>query len=645
MLLPRRAGTHGARRRPTRSRGRKDSLLVDTPSGQASPVRFPQCCPIYRFVTSSRVVPWAAGLVAGVAVGVVFRTGVGLDTVTSALAAASATCLLAAWAGCPLRRAADLRTARRDLELLAENVPGAVFVYEDGTDGRSGLRYASQGFAELCGHCTESMPRGKDVILDIFHPDERPVALHALARARQAKQPWVGEYRRPIADGDTRWIEIRAMPRAMADGTVRWHGFAADITCRKGSEAALQHARQEALRAERAKGELVANVSHELRTPMAAIVGYAELLREELGNDAGKDVGDAVEAIARNGQHALEVIKDLVDAERAALSQIAVNSVPVDLATIAEDTVKLLRVRAQSKGIAIEFDRAAAPDATAVGDPLRIRQILMNLVSNAIRFTDEGGVRIVLHADARSVSVAVHDSGPGMDAAQLSRLFGRYAQLDETRAAGGSGLGLSISRQLAKLLGGNIAVASTPGSGSTFRFQIPRTPGATALRPRQALPQAAERDAALEADRPLEGARILVAEDSADSARLLRLHLERAGAEVTWAADGREAVALARAAHMGVLERPFDLVLMDVEMPGIDGLQATRELRASGLAVPVVAVTASAGAEAHSRCLEAGCDDFATKPIARQHLVLLALRWCRKAADAERNRAFASVGG
>jgi PAS domain S-box-containing protein len=617
---------------------------VDTAFKPGTTRRFPQYPPIERFATCSRAAPWAVGLVAGVAVGLVFRTGLGVDTVTAVLAAASATCLLAAWSGCPLRRAADARAARRDLELLAEHVPGAVFIYEDGKDGQGGLRYASPGFADLCGNCLESMPRGKDVLLEILHPDERAVALHALSRARATDQPWVGEYRRPLPGGGTGWIEIRAKSRTMGDGTVRWHGFAADITCRKRSEAALQLAKQDAVRAERAKGELVANVSHELRTPMAAIIGYAELLREELGNDAGKDVGDAVEAITRNGQHALEVIKDLVDAERAALSQIAVTSVPVDLATIAEDTVKLLKVRALSKGIGIELDRSVAPDATAIGDPLRIRQILMNLVSNAIRFTDRGGVRIVLHADARSVSVAVHDSGPGMDAAQLSRLFGRFAQVDESRAAGGSGLGLAISRQLAKLLGGSIAVASSPGEGSTFRFQMPRTPGGAALRARQPLPRPAESEGSLETDRPLEGTRILVAEDSADSARLLRLHLERAGAEVTWAADGREAVALARAAHMGVLEQPFDLVLMDVEMPGIDGLQATREMRTSGLALPVVALTASAGAEAHARCLDAGCDDFATKPIARQHLVLLALRWCRRAAEAEKGSMFASVG-
>jgi PAS domain S-box-containing protein len=602
--------------------------------------RYRQACPIFRAATSPATWPWLLGALVGACVGLGFRNLLGVDAVTSLLAAGSVTCLAAAWTGCPLRRAAELHAARRDLERLAENVPGAMFIYEECAKGTGCLRYASGGFQELCGHCAQSMPRGEHSILQVLHPEERPVALHALERAKETMQPWVGEYRRELPSGGTGWIEIRAMPHAGPGGTTCWHGFASDITCRKRSEAALQRAKQEAQRAERAKGELVANVTHELRTPMAAIVGYAELLREELGHDAAKDAAEAVEAITRNGQHALEVIKDLVDAERAVAAQITVSSVPTDLATIAEDTARLLRVRAQSKGITLELERDGAPDATAIADPLRVRQILMNLVGNAIRFTDRGGVRIAIHSDARSVTVAVHDTGAGMDAAQLSRLFGRFAQVDDTRAAGGSGLGLAISRQLAKLLGGNISVASQPGKGSTFRFQLPRVPGALAAQERRGTAPAADEALAHEVERPLEGARILVAEDSADSARLLRLHLERAGASVTWASNGRETVALARAAHMGVLEEPFDLVLMDVEMQGMDGLEATRELRASGLSLPIVALTASAGAEAHSRCLEAGCDDFATKPIAKQHLVLLALRWCRRAASSENSRAF-----
>lgn len=611
------------------------------PARTQSPLR--RCRAAWRFLrafTAPSAWPWLVGVSAGAVVGMAFRGAVGVDAITSLLAAASVTCISAAWSSCPIRRAAAQRAARRELELLAENVPGAMFIYEESANGNGFLRFASGGFVGLCGHRTDTMPRGEHSILQVLHPEERPVALHALERAKETMQPWVGEYRRLLASGGIGWIEIRAMPHAGPAGTTCWHGFASDITCRKRSEAALQRSKQEAQRAERAKGELVANVTHELRTPMAAIVGYAELLREELGGDAGKDAADAVEAIARNGQHALEVIKDLVDSERAAATQVTVSSVPTDLATIAEDTARLLRVRAQSKGITLDFDRDGATDATAIADPLRVRQVLMNLVANAIRFTDRGGVRIAIHSDARSVSVAVHDTGSGMDAAQLSRLFGRFAQVDEARAADGSGLGLAISRQLAKLLGGNISVTSQPGQGSTFRFQMPRVPGAVAMKDRRLQGAAGPDPVAHPADRPLEGTRILVAEDSADNARLLRLHLERAGAEVTWAQDGREAIALARAAHMGVLEQPFELVLMDVEMPGMDGLEATRELRASGLSVPIVALTASAGMDAHARCLEAGCDDFASKPIARQHLVLLALRWCRGSAATENSRGF-----
>lgn len=611
---------------------------MDSRAETPSAPRFPQCCPIYRFATSLGAGPWIAGVVAGTAVGTGMGFLGGFDAVTSTLAALSACCTLAAAWGCPAARAAIQRTARRDLELLTQNIPGALFIYDEAADGTGSLRYASTGFVELCGRCQRSLPAGEHAILDILHPDERPVALHAMRRARDAGKPWIGEYRRETPDGDAGWLELRAMPTPDGTRAIRWHGYAQDITRRKVGENALQHAKTAAQRAERAKGELVANVSHELRTPLAAIVGYAEILRDTDLDQRTSD--EAIEAIGRNGQHALEVINDIVDAERASTAEFAISSVPADVAAIAEDTVKLLRIRAQSKGIALDIVRGECGDLVVATDPLRVRQILMNLVGNAIRFTDHGGVRLELQSDGRAVTVSVVDTGVGMDAAQLSRLFSRYAQVDEARAAGGSGLGLAISRQLAKLLGGNISVTSVPGQGSTFRLHLPRVSGRTGRNPR---PEADASGSAHGADRPLADLRVLIAEDSHDNARLLTHHLTRAGAQVTWANNGREAVALARAAHMGVMEQPFDLILMDVEMPGMDGLKATKELRASGLALPIIALTASAGAEAHSRCLDAGCDDFATKPLSRNHLVLLALRWAGKHVDLEKSGSFEAI--
>lgn len=549
--------------------------------------------------------------------------GVGFGV--TAFAAAAAGIAAASWRTRRIERDAVAQEASERLERLTENVPGGVFAYEEAADGCGTLTFASGGFTGLCGHCTESLASGQHSILEIFHPDDRPVARHALERCRESWQPWVGEYRRILPSGTVGWIEIRAMPRPGPDGTIRWHGFAADITIRKRTDAALQQAKADAVRANRAKGEFVANVSHELRTPMAAIVGYAELLREEQRSVQDPAVvAEALDAIARSGEHALAVINDIVDVERVESGQFAITNVPIDLYSLAADSVKLLAVRASKKGIDLRFDRPEGAAPAVVADPLRVRQILMNLVGNAIRFTEHGGVTLTIEDGARTLTVAVTDTGPGMTAGQVSKLFERFSQLDPAKAAGGSGLGLAISRHLAKLLGGNISVTSVAGEGSTFRLHLPKSmataPGAGAA------PSVAT-GLTGSAARPLDGLRVLLAEDGPDNARLLRHHLERAGAVVTHAENGRDAVALVRAAHVGVFEDPFDLVLMDMEMPVLDGIQATRELRASGVPLPIIALTAQAAVAERGRCLEAGCDDFACKPIARNDLVLLCLRW------------------
>lgn len=549
----------------------------------------------------------------------------GIGFGVSALAAAAAGVAAASWRIRRIERDAVARQSREQLERLTENIPGGVFAYEEASDGCGTLTFASGGFTGLCGHCTESLASGQHSILEIFHPDDRPVARHALERCRESWQPWVGEYRRLLPSGTIGWIEIRAMPRPGPGGTIRWHGFAADITLRKRTEAALQQAKADAVRANRAKGEFVANVSHELRTPMAAIVGYAELLREEQRSVQDPTVvAEALDAIARNGEHALAVINDIVDVERVESGQFAIAAVPIDLYSLAADSVKLLAVRASKKGIALRFDRPEGAAPVVVADPLRVRQILMNLVGNAIRFTEHGAVTLTIEDGPRSLTVAVTDTGPGMTSEQLSRLFERFSQLDPAKAAGGSGLGLAISRHLAKLLGGNVTVTSVAGEGSTFRLHLPKS--AVAAPDAATLPSLAT-GLTGSAARPLDGLRVLLAEDGPDNARLLRHHLERAGAIVTHAENGRDAVALVRAAHVGVFEDPFDLVLMDMEMPEMDGAQATRELRASGVPLPIIALTAQAAIAERGRCLEAGCDDFACKPITRNDLVLLCVRW------------------
>jgi len=524
------------------------------------------------------------------------------------------------WHGRRIERSREVKAMNERMERVTENVPGGVFVFEEGVDCVGQLTFASRGLREVCAPCATAASQ-PHALLDMIHPDDRAIAGCALDCCRADQSTWRGEYRSIDA---ARWIEIRARPERQPDGSCHWHGFVADITDRKHAEVALREAKARAERASRIKGEFVANTSHELRTPLAAIAGYAELLLEEGNLPAGcAEAREAVDAIARNAEHMLGVIGDIVDGEQMAAGRLQVQRVSMDAAAAASDVTRLLAVRAQRKGLELRFEGCGASEASVSADPLRVRQILLNLAGNALKFTERGSVTIAIEPGDQSVVIAVRDTGPGMDAEQVSRLFERFSQTSKEHASLGSGLGLAISRQLARLIGGNITVTSAPGSGTTFRLHLPRAgaPGTPEATPALCVGLTGN------SQRPLDGLQVLLAEDGADNVRLIRHHLERAGAAVTVVGDGRQAAATVRAAHMGVLERPFDLVLMDVDLPGMDGLSATRDLRASGIDLPIVALTAHAAADDRVRALDAGCNDFASKPLSRTNLLMLALRW------------------
>lgn len=524
------------------------------------------------------------------------------------------------WRSRRIDRERAQRATQSLLSRATENVPGGVFIYTEGSDGLGRVTFASTGFRELCGACASRGPT-RDAIIQLLLPDDRALATQALEASRKDLSVWQGEYR--SSDGD-RWLEVRALPRRMADGSLHWHGFVADATARKLAEAELREAKARAERASRIKSEFVANTSHELRTPLAAIVGYSEVLLEP-GNLPEDSCGsrEAVESIARNAEHMLGVIGDIVDGEQLAAGRLQVSPVAMDAAAVASDVTRLLANRAQRKGLGLRFEPVAAGEAMVSADPMRVRQILLNLAGNALKFTERGEVTISIEPGERTLAIAVRDTGPGMDAEQVGRLFERFSQTSPEHAALGSGLGLAISRQLARLIGGNISVTSAPGAGTTFRLHLLRTgaPGTPEATPRL------DQGLTGNANRPLDGLQVLLAEDGADNVRLIRHHLERAGAEVTVVGDGKVAAATVRAAHLGVLERPFDLVLMDLDLPGMDGLSATRDLRASGIDVPIVALTAHSAADDRVRALDAGCNDFASKPVGRTDLLMLALRW------------------
>ncbi|MHB9081024.1 MAG: ATP-binding protein, partial [Pirellulaceae bacterium] len=363
-----------------------------------------------------------------------------------------------------------------------------------------------------------------------------------------------------------------------------------DITERKQSEQqlrnytaalesanrALEESNQAAEAANRAKSEFLANMSHEIRTPMTAILGFTDILLE---NSLTEESAKAAEIIKRNGVHLLDLINDILD-----LSKIEAGKGTVDLqqcspSQIAAEVISLMKVPADAKGLPLSLEVQGSLPETITTDPLRLRQILVNLIGNAIKFTEVGGVRVVVRLDSVSEGESkfvfdVIDTGIGMSAEQMGRLFRPFSQVDSSacRRFGGTGLGLAISKRMAEMLGGDIVIRSSPGQGSTFSFSmgIGRLDG---------LAMTQESSQAVTARKPVSDApqhldcRILLAEDGPDNQRLIAFLLRKAGAEVELADNGRIALDLALAAQQA--DCPFDLIVMDMQMPVMDGYEAT----------------------------------------------------------------------
>jgi len=390
---------------------------------------------------------------------------------------------------------------------------------------------------------------------------------------------------------------------------------------------AAEVSRREAQAATQAKSEFLAMMSHEIRTPMTAILGYAdELLIEAQGAGAESRGAAALATIKRNGEHLLRLLDDVLDAPKVESGKMQLelrNCAPLELVS---EVVELLRQRAEAKSLRLVVDPLPSAPATVSTDSTRVRQILVNLIGNAIKFSEKGEVKVRVGGEGERVVFEVIDSGIGISPEQQARLFEPFTQADGSlgRRFGGTGLGLSISRKIARVLGGNVTVESALGKGSTFRATIG---GAVKAAAAQAAPPPAthSHDAVLPTN--LHG-RVLLAEDGADNRALIEKVLRRAGLVVEIAANGREAHAKAMSATLS--GHGFDVVLLDVEMPEMSGNEAASALRADGYDGPIVALTAHTGAKEREAALSAGCDDFATKPIDRAAFLGMIARFLEK---------------
>jgi signal transduction histidine kinase/CheY-like chemotaxis protein/HPt (histidine-containing phosphotransfer) domain-containing protein len=378
----------------------------------------------------------------------------------------------------------------------------------------------------------------------------------------------------------------------------------------------LQRAHDEAVAASRAKSAFLANMSHEIRTPLTSIIGFAELLLQP--NSSPMDPRVSLNTIIRNGRHLLDVINDILDVAKIETEQVEIERIDLALPTLLRDLNALVSGRAQERSLEFIVVPHLPLPSTLRTDPVRLKQILLNFCSNAIKFTPRGSVTLEVGyaAEPPALWFAVTDTGIGMTEEQIGRLFRPFMQADvsTTRQHGGTGLGLYISQQLAGLLGGRVGVKSTPGRGSRFELEL-KLP--QALPPHELLTLEGdlidyERTEFLitSVSIPELSGRVLLAEDGLDNQRLISAYLGQAGLAVSVAHNGREAVEQA-------LADDYDLVLMDVQMPAMDGITATRTLRAVGYTRPIVALTANVMREDLERYRAAGCNDVLAKPIDR----------------------------
>jgi signal transduction histidine kinase len=460
----------------------------------------------------------------------------------------------------------------------------------------------------------------------VAHLAERMRTVAQDHNLESAKLPAAGEEFTVLYRG---FDEMLAALRAHEQTLLQRRQLLEDMVQARTSE--LQAAKEAAEAASEAKSRFLANISHEIRTPMFGVLGLTELLRNEAQTGRQRELAGMVQT---SGEALLRILNDLLDISRIEAGKLTIEQAPFNLVEELQSVVGLFAEMARRKHVELTLDVAPDLPVTVLGDAGRVRQVVLNLVGNAVKFTNHGAVTVSVAVEPatavdlqRRLRIAVCDTGIGIPAAALARIFDAFTQADDAlhRSHGGTGLGLAIVRELVGLMGGTVAVESMPGAGSCFTVVLPLQLVRPAEEPEPltpAPPSAVHPETVNPPASAVPGARrqILLVEDNPTTQELLRLLLEKAGHDLTIAANGHEALQQA-ALH------PFDLILMDCQMPGLDGLETTRRLRATGVVTPVVALTAHARREDADNCLAAGMDDFLAKPFRQQELYTILQRW------------------
>jgi PAS domain S-box-containing protein len=519
-----------------------------------------------------------------------------------------------------------LRVSERRHRLFAENVTDVIWTM----DLEGYFTYLSPSAERALG--SKWTPDMKIRMTDFIMPSSLPLAeremANIIAEGQAGRRPETRTLRLETQrrDGTTLWTEVTAAGAFDEDGKmIGILGVTRDISLRKQMEDELRRAKEAAESATRAKSQFLAAMSHEIRTPMTAILGYADLLMDP--RISSSERVNYSTTIRRSGEHLLALINDILDLSKIEAGRMTLDFSQCDLVALLADVTGLLRPRAQKKGVTFSVEYSGEFPKMIRTDNARLRQAIVNLIGNAVKFTEKGSIRIVASflSDALrhqpAVRLDVIDTGIGIRPEVLPQLFQPFSQGGSsiTQKYGGTGLGLAISRHLVEMLGGELNVSSVLGQGSTFSVTIPT--GSLENVPMLSNPAEVMEQTSAKIWTPesihLDGVRVLLAEDGYDNRELIQTLLSRVGATVVMAENGR--IALEKAET-----ETFDIVLMDMNMPEMDGYEATRILRERGYKGPIVALTANAMSGDSDRCLAAGCSEYLAKPIDR-HLLMKAI--------------------
>jgi PAS domain S-box-containing protein len=494
------------------------------------------------------------------------------------------------------------------------------------TDSNGNCIYSNHRFQAISGlNPEQSLGSGW---LRPIHSDDKPNIQLAWEEANRKAQSFERVVRYQRSDGAISWCSLKAAAINATDTVSGWVSTIEDITAKREAEEQLIAAKQAAEAAMHSKSQFLANMSHEIRTPLTAIIGFADALRQDGALQPAHN--HCLDVILNNGRHLLSIINQILDLSKIDAGALTIEHRALNLIEMVEELRSMFAPTINEKSLKFNVDYRLPLPKQITTDPLRLKQVLINLLGNAIKFTSSGSVSLTVSwsKDSQQLHFQICDTGIGMSPEQIANLFTPFYQANDSsnRLFGGTGLGLSISQRLVRALGGAIEVSSRPESGSTFSFSIRSCHASTdtLLETQPIVPPPKART--IQGDKIAFNGTILFADDALDNRRLVELLLRRTGADVVLVENGQEAIEAAKA-------RPFDLILMDIQMPVVDGLSATKRIREAGIETPIVAISAGAMTTDVEQALAAGCCMHLSKPFERHDFYKMVSKYLKSKPD------------